>query len=84
MARWGMPGPPRYGGQPVTNIRDVASPHWRRWLGKKNRCMNAIVKPVHENAMPVILTTPAEIDLWLEAETPRRWRCNGLWQTTCS
>jgi putative SOS response-associated peptidase YedK len=30
---------------------------------------NAIVAPVHPKAMPVILTTPAEIDLWLEAET---------------
>ena len=39
MARWGMPGPPQYGGQPVTNIRNVASPHWRGWLGKRNRCV---------------------------------------------
>jgi len=30
---------------------------------------NAIVAPVHPNAMPVILTSPAEIDRWLEAET---------------
>ncbi len=30
---------------------------------------NAIVAPVHPKAMPVILTTPAEIDLWPEAET---------------
>ena len=30
---------------------------------------NAIVAPVHAKAMPVILTTPAEVDLWLEAET---------------
>jgi putative SOS response-associated peptidase YedK len=29
---------------------------------------NAIVAPVHPKAMPVILTTPAEVDLWLEAE----------------
>jgi Thiolase, C-terminal domain len=33
MARRGMPGPPQFGGQPVTNIRNVASPHWRGWLG---------------------------------------------------
>jgi hypothetical protein len=33
MARWGMPGPPQFGGQPVTNIRNLSSPHWRRWLG---------------------------------------------------
>jgi putative SOS response-associated peptidase YedK len=39
MARWGMPGPPQYGGAPVTNIRNVSSPHWRGWLGKRNRCI---------------------------------------------
>src|SRR5208282_3447667 len=133
MARWGMPGPPQFGGQPVTNIRNVKSPHWRRWLGKGSRCVvpvtsfceyadtkprktpvwfalgedrplfafaglwarwrgvrgpksapvagehelfgilttaaNAVVAPVHPQAMPVILTTPAEVDLWLEGDT---------------
>ena len=132
MARWGMPGPPQYGGQPVTNIRNAKTPHWRGWLGRRNRCIvpatsfceyldteprktsiwfalgedrplfafaglwtpwrglrgpksapvegehelfgfltteaNAVVAPVHEKAMPVILTTPAEVDRWLEAE----------------
>jgi hypothetical protein len=29
MARWGMPGPPAFGGAPITNIRNVKSPHWR-------------------------------------------------------
>ena len=32
MARWGMPGPPQFGGAPITNIRNTKSPHWRRWL----------------------------------------------------
>jgi putative SOS response-associated peptidase YedK len=32
MARWGMPGPSQFGGGPVTNIRNVGSPHWRGWL----------------------------------------------------
>jgi putative SOS response-associated peptidase YedK len=27
---------------------------------------NAIVAPIHPKAMPVILTSPGEIDLWLE------------------
>src|SRR5690606_17323246 len=43
-ARWGMPSPPKalngkaydYG---VTNIRNSASPHWRRWLGPESRCL---------------------------------------------
>ena len=39
MARWGMPGPPQFGGAPITNIRNVGSPHWRGWLGKQNRCI---------------------------------------------
>lgn len=38
-ARWGMPSPPQYGSAPVTNIRNVKSPHWRRWLGVENRCV---------------------------------------------
>ena len=39
MARWGMPGPPQYGGAPVTNIRNLDSAHWRGWLGVRNRCL---------------------------------------------
>ena len=30
---------------------------------------NALVAPIHPKAMPVILRTPAEADLWLEGET---------------
>lgn len=131
MMRWGMPGPPQFGGGPITNIRNTASPHWRRWLGPASRCLvpatsfcewedtkprktptwfglsdegplfafagiwttwtgtrgtkaepvtgehrlygflttdaNAIVKPIHPKAMPVILTTPEEIDVWMNA-----------------
>lgn len=43
LARWGMPSPPsvlktqRDPG--VTNIRNTASPHWRRWLGRPCRCL---------------------------------------------
>jgi putative SOS response-associated peptidase YedK len=39
MARWGMPGPPQFGGAPVTNIRNTKSPHWRAWLKPANRCI---------------------------------------------
>jgi putative SOS response-associated peptidase YedK len=39
MARWGMPGPPQFGGQPVTNVRNVSSPRWRGRLSARNRCL---------------------------------------------
>ena len=44
MVRWGMPSP-RFALQGkevdrgVTNVRNVKSPHWRRWLGVENRCV---------------------------------------------
>jgi putative SOS response-associated peptidase YedK len=43
-ARWGMPSPAfalqgRKVDRGVTNIRNTASPHWRRWLGPANRCL---------------------------------------------
>ena len=43
-ARWGLPSPPKYHSKSgidrgVTNVRNVSSPHWRRWLGLDNRCL---------------------------------------------
>jgi hypothetical protein len=29
MTLMGMPPPPKFGGPPVTNIRNTSSPHWR-------------------------------------------------------
>jgi len=134
-ARWGMPSPAfalkgRSSDTGVTNVRNTASPHWRRWLGEESRCVvpftsfaepatspdghkenawfalgkdrplaffagiwtrwtsvrkvkegettndlfaflttdaNADVGAIHPKAMPVILTTPGEIDIWLTA-----------------
>ncbi len=135
MMRWGMPSPQfvlkgRKTDRGVTNVRNVKSPHWRRWLGPEHRCVvpftsfseydtiegkkvpvwfaldesrplavfagiwtnwtstrklkegevnadlyafltcepNAEVGAVHPKAMPVILTEPEEIDVWLRAE----------------
>jgi putative SOS response-associated peptidase YedK len=133
--RWGMPPPPKFGGPPITNIRNMSSPHWRGWLKPENRCLvpassfseyapepnpatgkkdvvwfalnpdrplfafagiwtqfrgdrgpkskpvpgpnlvfgflttepNAIVAPIHPKAMPVILTTSEERDVWMRA-----------------
>lgn len=133
--QWGMPSPPQYvkgADRGVTNIRNVGSPHWRRWLGVESRCVvpwtsfaepsptkdaagrtpnvwfaiddsrplavfagiwtrwhgvrkvkdgpgdfelfgfltiepNAVVRPIHPKAMPVVLTTEDEIETWLSA-----------------
>lgn len=132
---WGMPTPSSIlGDKPdtgVTNIRNVTSPHWRRWLGTENRCVvpwtrfcewedtkprktkrwfaiddaeplaffagvwtdwngvrgsmknprdgqhelfaflttspNAVVEPIHPKAMPVVLTTSEEVNVWMNA-----------------
>ncbi len=129
-ARWGMPSPAfalegKKTDRGVTNVRNTASPHWRRWLGEAHRCLvpfdafsepgkggpvwfalgedrplaffaglwtswtstrklaegevtadlfaflttdaNAEVGAVHPKAMPVILTTEAERELWMTA-----------------
>ena len=135
MARWGMPSPAfalkgKKSDPGVTNVRNVKSPHWRRWLGAEHRCVvpftsfsehevlpdgtrppvwfafnesrplacfadiwtrwtsvrkvkegettnnlfaflttdpNREVGAIHPKAMPVILTTPEEIDLWMNS-----------------
>jgi putative SOS response-associated peptidase YedK len=44
MMRWGLPSPAfalkGHKTDPgVTNVRNVTSPHWRRWLGVEHRCL---------------------------------------------
>ncbi len=44
MARWGLPSPVfalkgRNSDPGVTNVRNTASAHWKRWLGVANRCV---------------------------------------------
>ncbi len=44
MSRWGMSTPPKFvegkkTDKGVTNIRDVSSPHWRRWMSVEHRCL---------------------------------------------
>ena len=145
MARWGMPSPTsalqgKKCDPGVTNIRNAASPHWRRWLGVESRCVvpftsfaenevlpdgsrppiwfafdetrplacfagiwtrwtsvrkvkegetsndvfaflttepNAVVGAYHPKAMPVILTTAEEIDVWMTAAAPTPCTSSG-------
>ncbi|MBB4200635.1 hypothetical protein GGD83_004464 [Rhodoblastus sphagnicola] len=71
MARWGMPSPQvapkgKTSDPRVTNIRNVTSPHWRRWLGPDNRCL---VPFVHR----IWLRAPAG-----ETMTPQRPLADGM------
>lgn len=57
MARWGMPTPPmflkgRNADSGVTNIRNVSSPHWRRWLGVESRCVVPFTSFSENEALP--------------------------------
>ena len=57
MARWGMPSPfelvkGRNRDPGVTNIRNVASPHWRRWLGVESRCVVPFTSFSENELMP--------------------------------
>ena len=57
MARWGMPSPRhalegKRTDPGVTNIRNVASPHWRRWLGPENRCLVPFTSFSEHEALP--------------------------------
>jgi len=43
-ARWGLPSPAfalqgRNSDSGITNVRNTASAHWKRWLGTANRCL---------------------------------------------
>ena len=132
MARWGLPAPAQFHiasgiDRGITNVRDTASVHWRRWLRPDNRCLvpltkfaeprgkgagnawfevpddqpaffagiwvpkwqsirklkdgetvddlyaflnceaNDVVAPIHDKAMPVILTEADEWQTWLSA-----------------
>src|SRR5271154_7464976 len=57
MARWGMPSPifalkGRKSDSGVTNIRNVASPHWRRWLGAESRCVVPFTSFAEHEVLP--------------------------------
>jgi putative SOS response-associated peptidase YedK len=57
LARWGMPSPAfalkgRNSDPGITNVRNVASPHWRRWLGPEHRCLVPFTSFSENEALP--------------------------------
>src|ERR1700730_1382041 len=56
-ARWGMPSPIfpikcQKSESGVTNVRNVKSPHWRRWLGVESRCVVPFTSFSENEALP--------------------------------
>lgn len=81
MARWGMPSPAfalkgRNSDSGVTNIRNTASPHWRRWLGPEHRC----VVPFTSFSEPEILPNGSRPPAWFALDETRPLACfAGIW-----
>ena len=78
MLRWGMPGPPQFGGAPITNIRNVRSPHWRGWLKPENRCVVPFT-----SFCEYADTKPRKTPTWFAFDETRplamfRWRMDDL------
>ena len=75
MARWGLPGPVQAGAPLVFNLRNAASPYWRRWLGRANRCL-APVNAFCEYAD----TKPRKTPVWFAHEETRPlFAFAGVW-----
>jgi putative SOS response-associated peptidase YedK len=76
--RWGLPGPSSTGGAPVTNIRNIASPHWRALLGPVNRCLVLFTAfSEYEDSSP----RGAKVIRWF-APPDRGMLCfAGIWRT---
>ncbi|MBS7542991.1 SOS response-associated peptidase [Ancylobacter oerskovii] len=78
-ARWGMPPPASFGGPPVTNIRNLASPHWRDWLGPAHRCLVPFTSFSEYAPEPDPVTRRRDI-VWFARDEGRPLACfAGLW-----
>lgn len=86
MARWGMPTPPQYlvdaKGNPrkvdagVTNVRNVKSSHWRRWLGPESRCVVPFTSFSENETLPDGRKPP----IWFALGEGRPLACfAGIW-----
>lgn len=75
--RWGLPGPPQFGSAPVTNIRNIKSPHWRPLLGTQHRCLVPFTAfSEYEDASP----KGKKVIRWF-APPDRGMRCfAGIWR----
>ncbi len=81
MARWGMPSPTfalkgRISDSGITNIRNTASPHWRRWLGTEHRCVVPFTSFSENEHLPDGSKPP----VWFALDETRPLACfAGVW-----
>jgi putative SOS response-associated peptidase YedK len=66
-------------GERGTKSQPIPGPHLV--YGFLTTAPNAIIEPIHPKAMPVILTTEEERDMWMRAPGMRRRRCNDHCRT---
>ncbi|WP_408837145.1 SOS response-associated peptidase family protein [Acidisphaera sp. L21] len=80
-ARWGMPSrvfalKGRNFDPGGTNVRNVASPHWRRWLGVESRC----VVPLTSFSENEVLPNGSRPPIWFALNESRPLACfAGIW-----
>ncbi len=81
LARWGMPSPVfalkgRNSDPGVTNVRNTASSHWRRWLGVESRCVVPFTSFSENEALPDGTRPP----IWFARDESRPLACfAGIW-----
>jgi putative SOS response-associated peptidase YedK len=81
LARWGMPTPSnvlagKKADPGITNVRNTASSHWRRWLGVENRCLVPFTSFSEPNPGAVADRAP----VWFALDDTRPLACfAGLW-----
>jgi putative SOS response-associated peptidase YedK len=81
MARWGMPSPAfalqgRNADPGITNVRNTASPHWRRWLGFEHRCVVPFTSFAETERLPDGSRPP----IWFALDASRPLACfAGIW-----
>ena len=86
MARWGMPSPAfalagKKTDPGVTNVRNAASPHWRRWLGPENRC----IVPFTSFSENEVLPNGSRPPVWFALDETRPLAFfAGIWTTWTS
>jgi putative SOS response-associated peptidase YedK len=73
--RWGFPPPPNVSNpRPVTNVRNLNSAYWKKWLGVENRCL------VPVNRFCEWTETPPKRRKWFKLKDDTPFMFAGIWR----